>query len=200
MRVGSTLVQALWSPFEKEFREFEDELRQRHEAVAAEIQLASEMAAAREREAAVEYRKSGSALRAELKQAGRDSTEWRLRQEKQRASKKLRTKIMTSANRCVEAEREKLLGLLSTYDYVAALKRMRRKRHGNTSSWLSNTQTFKDWLEDKRSSALWLSGIGRAFLQFLEIEANACSSWIRQVCCHVSSILERSYQNANSTN
>jgi hypothetical protein len=87
---GSSLVQALWSPFEKEFKDFGEELRERNETVAAEIQLASEMAAAKEREAAVEYRKSGSAFRSELKRAANESTEWRLRKEQQKISQKCR--------------------------------------------------------------------------------------------------------------
>lgn len=56
--------------------------------------------------------------------------------------------------------KEKLLEKLSSYDYIATLRRMRKKRHGETSSWLSRTKTFTDWLEESKSGALWLSGIG----------------------------------------
>lgn len=49
--------------------------------------------------------------------------------------------------------------MLSTHDYVAALKRMRKKRYGTTSSWLSQTEVFKNWLEDAKSSTFLLSGI-----------------------------------------
>jgi hypothetical protein len=64
---GSSLVQALWSPFEKEFKDFGEELRERNETVAAEIQLASEMAAAKEREAAVVNRMEATEGAAENK-------------------------------------------------------------------------------------------------------------------------------------
>lgn len=76
--VGSSLVQALWKPFEKEFKDFGDELRERRKAVAAEIQLASEVAAAKERDSALEYRKSGSVFRSEFKRAEKQLQEWRL--------------------------------------------------------------------------------------------------------------------------
>jgi hypothetical protein len=81
------LIQALWNPFEKEFKDFGDELKERRKAVSAEIELASEVAAAKERDSALEYRKSGFVFRSEIKQAEKQSQEWRLWREEQRQSK-----------------------------------------------------------------------------------------------------------------
>jgi hypothetical protein len=66
----------------------------------------------------------------------------------------------------------KLLDRLSTYDYIASLKRMRRKRYGATGSWLSSTQAFKNWLTDSKSSTLWFSGIGKAPLKIVHVDIN----------------------------
>jgi hypothetical protein len=85
--LASSLVQALWNPFEKEFKDFEDDLKERRKAVSAEIELASEVAAAKERDSALEYRKSGSLFRSEIKKAEKQSQEWRLWREEQRQSK-----------------------------------------------------------------------------------------------------------------
>jgi hypothetical protein len=66
-----------------------------------------------------------------------------------------------------EAEKEKLLEKLSSHDYISPLKRMRKKRHGTTSSWLSENEAFKAWLDDTKSSTLWLSGIRRILVKYL---------------------------------
>ena len=131
-----------------------------------EIRLAGEQAAAREREAATrereaaaKHRNSGSLFRAKVKQMSKEAQERRLRRDQQRASEQsplIRFAILIV---CTEAEREKLLEKLSLHDYIGALKRIRKKRHGTTSSWLTENKTFKDWVEDTNSSTLWLSGI-----------------------------------------
>lgn len=60
----------------------------------------------------------------------------------------------------VEAEKADLLGKLSQHDYLGPLRRIRKKRYSETSSWLSQTSEFKSWLAESKSSILWLSGIG----------------------------------------
>jgi hypothetical protein len=67
---------------------------------------------------------------------------------------------------CTEVERERLLEKLSPYNYNSALKRIRKKRHSTTSSWLTENKTFKDWFEDTKSSTLWLTGIRMAFQRY----------------------------------
>ncbi|KAH8586021.1 ankyrin repeat-containing domain protein [Bisporella sp. PMI_857] len=161
---GPTLAKALWRPFEKEFGAFEDGLRKQNENVREEIKLAGEQAAAREREAAAKERNSGSLFRTEVKQISREAQERRLQRDQQRA----------------KVEREKLLEKLSVYDYIGALKRMRKKRHGTTSSWLSETKAFKDWLKDINSSTLWLSGIlgsGKSVVTAAAIDGLLCRPW-----------------------
>jgi hypothetical protein len=53
----------------------------------------------------------------------------------------------------------KLVERLSTYDHIAALKRLRKKRYGSTGSWLYQTDEFSAWLSEKHSSLLCLTGI-----------------------------------------
>lgn len=165
-----TLAKALWRPFEKEFGTFEDELRKQNEYVKADIKLAGEQAAARERqaaarerEAAARHRSSVSLFRKEAKQVSKVKQERKLWRDQQRA----------------KAEKEKLLEKLSTHDYIGALKRIRKKRYGITSSWLSKSQAFKYWLEDTKSSALWLSGIlgsGKSVVTAAAIDDLLCRS------------------------
>ena len=65
-----------------------------------------------------------------------------------------------------EAEKADLLGKLSQHDYLSPLRRIRKKRYSETSSWLSQTNAFKSWLADSKSSILWLSGIGMYSLNY----------------------------------
>ncbi len=48
---------------------------------------------------------------------------------------------------------------LSFHDYIGPLKRIRKKRYRTTSSWITENEYFKDWLNDNKSGTLWLSGI-----------------------------------------
>lgn len=52
-----------------------------------------------------------------------------------------------------------LMARLSSYNHIALLKQMRKKRHGTTSRWLSKTEDYKNWLEDDKASIFWCSGI-----------------------------------------
>jgi Skp family chaperone for outer membrane proteins len=81
---GTTLAQALWRPFEKEFGAFEDTLRKQNEDVREEIKLAGEQAAARERKAAAEHR-NAEVLSRQI--ATKESQQRRLQKDRQRASK-----------------------------------------------------------------------------------------------------------------
>jgi len=88
-----TLAKALWRPFEKEFGTFEDELRKQNEYVKADIKLAGEQAAARERqaaarerEAAARHRSSVSLFRKEAKQVSKVKQERKLWRDQQRAT------------------------------------------------------------------------------------------------------------------
>ena len=84
-----------------------------------------------------------------------------------------------------------LLDMLSSYDYLGALRRIRKKRYGQTSSWLSESKVFKDWLEDANSSTLWLSGIRKIISSsaLLDQKPNHYYSRFREVYCDVSYLL-----------
>ena len=74
------------------------------------------------------------------------------------------------------ALKQALLDKLSTYDFVASLKRERKKRYGSTDQWLSKTSEYNKWLQDK-SSCFWLSGIvgsGKTVLTAAVIDEILC--------------------------
>lgn len=81
---GTTLAQALWRPYEKEFGDFESTLRTQNDEVEAEIHLASEQAADMERKAAAEYRRIEIISRSK---AIKDAHERRLLKDQRNASK-----------------------------------------------------------------------------------------------------------------
>lgn len=81
---GTILAHALWRPYEKEFGEFESTLRKQNEEVIAEIYLAGEQAADKERKAAAEHRRNEIFSRA---QATKLAQERRLLKDQQKASK-----------------------------------------------------------------------------------------------------------------
>jgi hypothetical protein len=57
-------------------------------------------------------------------------------------------------------EKQRLLDRFSCYDYTAALKENRKKRHGSTCSWLLAESEYCKWRAHPRSSLLWLTGGG----------------------------------------
>lgn len=52
--------------------------------------------------------------------------------------------VYSCFNRTNRDRKEKLLDKLSSHDYFGALRRIRKKRHGKTSSWLSESKSFID--------------------------------------------------------
>lgn len=116
-----------------------------------------------ERKAAAEYRRNEMISR---RKATKDAHERRLLKDQHNASKQSSTIVICVYIIIVKigVERKKLLDKLSSHDYWGAMRRIRKKRHGQTSSWLSRSEAFKDWLEDAKSSTLWLSGIRKIIL------------------------------------
>ena len=160
-------------------------MRRQNEEVIAEIYLAGEQAADRERKAAAEHRRYDIISRSK---ATKDAQERRLLKDHQKTSKSssLIIVILHVIIVFLGIERKILLNNLSSHDYWGAMRRIRKKRHGQTSSWLSRSKAFKDWLEDANSSTLWLSGIRKIipsahlFNQTLTIYSR-----FRQVYSHV---------------
>lgn len=160
---GTTFAQALWRPYEKELGDFESTLLKQNDEVEAEIRLASEQAADKERKAAAQYRRNEIISR---DKATKHARERRLLKDQHSASKQCSTMVICVYIIIVQigVERKKLLDKLSSHDYWSAMRRIRKKRHGQTSSWLSRSKAFTDWLEDANSSTLWLSGIRKIIL------------------------------------
>ncbi|KAI9789088.1 MAG: hypothetical protein M1816_006338 [Peltula sp. TS41687] len=131
-RTGFAHLKSMWTPFEREFGELERDLQRRNKDVNEEIRLASEQAAS-------EYR---TRFRDIFKQKSEKEQAWRL-QANERKSK---------------ARKQSLLDQLSTHNHVAPLKEYRKKRHGETSMWLSKQSQYQTWLNDTQSRVFWLSG------------------------------------------
>lgn len=116
-------------PFDREFEEFATELRGQGKEIKEEIRLATEQAAHREQQLQVAVRKQDRAWKVQIQ----------LRE--------------------VQARKQNMLNRLSTHDYVAPLKRERKKRYGSTSHWISATKKYDKWLRDNSYATFWLSGI-----------------------------------------
>lgn len=67
---------------------------------------------------------------------------------------------------------------ISAYDHVAAFNQARKKRHGTTSSWLTETTEYQQWKQDPQSSTFYCSGIlgaGKTVLTAAIIDHILCS-------------------------
>ena len=143
-------VKALWMPFDREFGEYVTRLEQHSKEVGEEIRLASEQAANRERQLQMTERKDaakarnfGKLLYSQVSSISAEDRAWR-------AQRQLRES---------HARKGGLLDTLSTHDYVASLKRERKKRYGTTGLWLSKSKAYQDWLNNSNPAFFWLSGI-----------------------------------------
>ena len=97
-----------------------------------------------------------------------------------------------------KSQKETLLRKLSSHDYIGPLKRIRKKRHGTTASWLTETTAFKTWFAETKSSTLWLSGIlgsGKSVVTAAAINELLCHS--RRGKDHIGFFFCE-YDNANS--
>ena len=137
-------------PFDSEFGEFAARLHQQSKQVSEEVRLASEQAADRERQLqvaerkhAARARKIGKLIHSQISSLSAEDRAWK-------AQNQLRETL---------AQKQKLLDALSTYDYLAPLRRERKKRYGRTGLWLSECREYQDWLQDDKFGVFWLSGI-----------------------------------------
>ncbi|KAI9765660.1 MAG: hypothetical protein M1840_007217 [Geoglossum simile] len=136
------LTVVLWRPFETEFGSFEAELRRQSEEVKDEISLASKQAADRERLLQIAERKKSSRYRIQGNLHRIEEHKWRL-QVDQRESR---------------LRRQHLLEKLSDYDYMFSFKQARKKKHWTTTSWLFDTNDYRNWLASDMS-LFWCSGL-----------------------------------------
>ena len=144
------LAKSFFVPFDTEFKEFAEQLQRKSETVNAEILLASNVAADQERrlqlaerKQAAAHRRSSQAFRMNAEKLSTEEQTWRQQVQKREAI----------------AKKERLLEKLSSYDNISVLKRERKKRFGNTGSWLQSTMQFQSWYEAEESSTFWLTGI-----------------------------------------
>jgi hypothetical protein len=136
-----------------------------------EFRLAAEHAASKEREAASRERSSGKSFRAEMRKASQAKIERQLNKDRANSSK-----FITATPKCSVTDRgtviakAKLVERLSSYNHVAALKRLRKKRYGSTGSWLYKTDEFGTWMSENHSSLLCLTGIRKLVIPSLVVE------------------------------
>ena len=152
---------AIWKPFESEFGFFTTALGNQRKELDAEINLAAEQAAFQERQLQVSHRQRAGLFSLRLEKESAENRGWRLQAEERKSS--------TDSLPCMfliclltydpEKRKERLLNQLSSYNYLAALKQERKKRHGMTSSWLSQTSEWTEWAHSPLSSVFWFSGI-----------------------------------------
>lgn len=88
---------------------------------------------------------------------------------------------------------------ISTYDHVTAFNQARKKRHGTTSLWLSQTNEYQKWKQEPQSSAFYCSGIlgaGKTVLTAAIIDHILCSRFSEDTMSYFfcSSDDERSLQ------
>lgn len=168
-------AKSVWKSFEHEFGPFEDELQRQSKDVQEEIGLASEKAAARERQLQIIERKTQSQHR----------TLGRLFHDRfDRVSEEERNWKLDYDDQKKRARKQFLLDKLSTYGYISALKQLRKKRYGTTSKWLKETPEYKSWLNESKSSFFWLSGIlgsGKSVLTAALIDELFCNQLSNEV-------------------
>ena len=175
------LAKSFWNPFETEFECYATDLRRLNEEVKEEIRLASYQAAEQdqrlqvlERQVATSHRRLGRLHHEKFDRVSREDQEWKIKALERESSKlKWFSTNIASNPRCVGTRKQLLLDKLSMYDYVASLKRERKKRYGSTSRWLSKTPEYNAWLLDN-SSCFWLSGIvggGKTVCPFCPLSA-----------------------------
>lgn len=145
------------------------ELQRQSKNVQGEIGLASEKAADRERQLQIierkdqsQHRKFGRLFHDRFDRLSEEERSWRLEYHEQK----------------IKARKQFLLDKLSTYDYISALKQLRKKRYGTTSTWLKKTHEYELWLNECKSSIFWLSGIldsGKSVLTAALIDELLCN-------------------------
>lgn len=127
------ITNALWNPFENEFSECTSSLHRLNKELQAEIRLASDQAAFRERELQVldrkraqQEQKLGRAFYEQASKFANEETNWRLQiQEREEKVRK-----------------QKVLDDLSTHNQIAPLKRLRKRRYGDTGLWLARRKNI----------------------------------------------------------
>jgi hypothetical protein len=60
--------------------------------------------------------------------------------------------------KAIGKRKQRLLDSLSTYNHIVAFKQARKKRHGNTAQWLTQSSEFGRWINETEVSVFWCSG------------------------------------------
>ncbi|KAJ9664651.1 hypothetical protein H2201_005165 [Coniosporium apollinis] len=146
---SAQVVNALWRSFQTEFEPYEAEVKRCSKEVKEEIYLANAQAAHQdqqlvrlEQEAASKHRRAADLFFQGAGKENDESRRWRVQRDERKSRK----------------HRQQLLDSLSTYDYLAAFKQARKKRHGNTTQWLTRTSEMDRWLNDPGCPVFWCSG------------------------------------------
>ena len=136
--------------FESQFASYLAELQFKSKSVKYEVELASHKAAASDRQLQVAERKVASENRLSTKHFQNQVV---LHTEQQQAWRK------QIEHRHDRERKQKLLDELSNFDHIAPLKREKKKRFGDTGTWLVRTEEYRKWSASNFPSAFLLSGI-----------------------------------------
>ena len=144
--------------FESQFASHLVELQSKSKSVKYEVELASHKAAASDRQLQVVERRDASKSRQSFRRFQTQIVRYTEQEQAWRKQLELRSE---------RARKQKLLNKLSNFDHIAPLKRQRKKRFGDTGTWLVKTTEYRNWLASSSSSAFLLSGIlgGKPILQ-----------------------------------
>lgn len=115
-----------------------------------------------ERKAQSQHRIFGQLFHDRLDRFSKEDRKWKLEHHEQKT----------------RVRKQFLLDMLSTYNHISALKQLRKKRYGTTSTWLSKTSEYELWLNESKSSFFWLSGIlgsGKSVLTAALIDELLCT-------------------------
>lgn len=146
---ASQVLKAIVAPFESQFTDHVNQLRQAADLVKLKCTLASRRAAADEQKLAAaerkeneRYRFMGGRFRSEIIKRQAEIHEMQLCQT-QRQISRLRTSISQD---------------LSTIEPLKALKRISQQGVPQTAEWFQQDAAFVQWRSDNASSTLWCTG------------------------------------------
>ncbi|KAL8896568.1 MAG: hypothetical protein Q9207_007647 [Kuettlingeria erythrocarpa] len=148
MTVFSVYTRVFSVPFDQEFGPFEKDIRQFSQEIEFEASLASQQAQkqeselqAHERLEAVKHRRILLQVRDSFHRSNTEEKASRLEIDRRRSKKK----------------KMQALDSLSTYDYQKTYKQTRKECVPGTSNWILETSEFKAW-EKGTSEGIWCSG------------------------------------------
>ena len=185
-----------------EFEPFEAEVKRCSQNVEEEVSLAKAQADCqdqqlqlREREAASEGRKFWQSFITKSGKENEEFRKWRIQRDERNASKHQQKVHKQCIHKSAVGKRtQRLLDSLTSYNHLAAFKQARKRRHGNTAQWLTQSPEFNQWTNEPGSSVFWCSGKREHKPRLARVKLMIISSRIWENDTHVSFSTTGEYQ------